>query len=209
MKTLLQVTFNTLKSYHACQDGYVRLSKSLGGDEIYGLDTLINVLTILERNGLEDAIWALRATLQSSDKVCRLFAADCAESVLHIFEEKYPDDMRPRNAIQAARDFANGLIGIDELKDAASAAMAASAANAAWAARGASAAWAASAASAASAAMAAMAVNAVSAVSTVRAARAARAAKAARAASAAWFAWDASAAENTKQVQSLKKYLME
>ena len=206
MKTLLQVTFNTLKSYHACQDSYVRLSKSLGGDEIYGLDTPINVLTILEHNGLEDAIWALRATLQSSDKVCRLFSADCAESVLHIFEDEQPDDMRPRNTIQAARDFANGLIGIDELKDAASAAMAASAANAAWAARGASAAWAASAASAASAAMAAMAVNAVSAVSTVRAARAA---KAARAASAAWFAWDASAAENTKQVQSLKKYLME
>ena len=115
MKTLLQVTFNSLKKHNACQDGYGRLSKALGGDEIYGLDTPINVLTILKRNGLEDAIWALRATLQSSDKVCRLFAADCAESVLHIFEEKYPDDMRPRNAIQAARDFANGVICWDEL----------------------------------------------------------------------------------------------
>jgi len=197
MKTLLQVTFNTLKSYHACQDGYVRLSKSLGGDEIYGLDTLINVLTILERNGLEDAIWALRATLQSSDKVCMLFAADCAESVLHIFEEKYPYDMRPRNAIQAARDFANGLIGIDELKDAAWDAWDASAASAANAARGANA------ASAASAASAAFAARGASAAMAAMAANAAWAARGAFAESA------ASAAEKTKQVQSLIKYLME
>ena len=31
-----------------------------------------------------------------------LFAADCAEEVLHIFEEKYPKDDRPRKAIAAA-----------------------------------------------------------------------------------------------------------
>ena len=58
MKTLLQVTFNSLKKHNACQYVYGRLSKALGGDEIYGLDTPINVLTILEHNGLEDAIWA-------------------------------------------------------------------------------------------------------------------------------------------------------
>ena len=33
----------------------------------------------------------------------RLFAADCAEHVLHIFESKYPNDDRPRKAIEAAR----------------------------------------------------------------------------------------------------------
>lgn len=33
----------------------------------------------------------------------RLFAADCAERVLHIFEERYPTDSRPREAINAAR----------------------------------------------------------------------------------------------------------
>ena len=38
------------------------------------------------------------------------FAADCAESVIHIFEKYYPDDNRPRLAIKAARDFANGEI---------------------------------------------------------------------------------------------------
>ena len=44
------------------------------------------------------------------DRELRLFAADCAGRVLHIFETDYPKDDRPRKAIQAARDFANGKI---------------------------------------------------------------------------------------------------
>ena len=31
------------------------------------------------------------------------WACDCAESVLHVFEEAYPEDKRPRQAIAAAR----------------------------------------------------------------------------------------------------------
>jgi hypothetical protein len=38
-----------------------------------------------------------------SDSISRLFAADCAEHVLHFYEDKYPDDNRPRKAIEAAR----------------------------------------------------------------------------------------------------------
>ena len=44
------------------------------------------------------------------DRELRLFAADCAERVLLIFERERPNDDRPRKAIQAARDFANGKI---------------------------------------------------------------------------------------------------
>jgi hypothetical protein len=44
------------------------------------------------------------------DRELRLFAADCAERVLYIFEKHYPKDDRPRKAIQAARDFADGKI---------------------------------------------------------------------------------------------------
>ena len=40
----------------------------------------------------------------------RLFAADCAEHVLPIYEAAYPDDDRPRRAIEAARAFARGEI---------------------------------------------------------------------------------------------------
>ena len=63
------------------------------------------------------------------DKDLRLFAADCAEHVLHLFERDYPNDDRPRKAIQAARDFAEGRIS-----DAAREAAGAAAWEAAWAA---------------------------------------------------------------------------
>jgi len=113
----LQITFNLLKSHNVHNSLYYILSEFVGGDELYGSDTLINMNTVMRALTLEDAVWTLRATTQDSSKVCRLFAADCAESVLHIFEEKYPDDKQPRNAIQSARDFANGLIGIEALKE--------------------------------------------------------------------------------------------
>jgi len=81
----------------------------------------------------------------------RLLACDCAERALHIYESEYPDDKRPRQAIEVARRYANGKATIEELtaasdaaSDAAWAAWAASdAARAAWAASDARAAWAA------------------------------------------------------------------
>jgi hypothetical protein len=35
-----------------------------------------------------------------------IWAADCAERVLPYFEEKYPEDTRPREAIEATREWA-------------------------------------------------------------------------------------------------------
>jgi hypothetical protein len=64
-----------------------------------------------------------------NERTARLFAADCAERVLPIFEKQYPTDARPRKAIEAARAFANGTIGQEE-RDAAGDA----AGDAAWAA---------------------------------------------------------------------------
>lgn len=40
---------------------------------------------------------------KSSHKTLGIWAADCAERVLHYFEEKYPKDNRPRKAIEALR----------------------------------------------------------------------------------------------------------
>ena len=70
-----------------------------------------------------------------NDRNLRLFAADCAERVLPLFEAHFPDDGRPRAALVAARKFANGEIGHKELAaawDAAWAAAWAAAGDAAW-----------------------------------------------------------------------------
>jgi hypothetical protein len=190
----MQTTLNKIKYYSPCKDGWEKLLNHL--NKLQADNEILELRTILESNGLDDTIWALR-TVEGKDKEIRLFAADCAELVLPIYENGYPNDTRPRLAIEAARDYANGLITLEELaaawdatrdaamdaamaaaKDAAmDAAMAASAA--AWAA--ARAAWdatrdAAMAADAASAAMAADAASAASAAGAAWAARAARAA---------------------------------
>lgn len=50
-----------------------------------------------------------------NERNLRLFAADCAERVLHLYEDQYPGDPRPREAISAARSYANGRIIPEQL----------------------------------------------------------------------------------------------
>lgn len=64
-----------------------------------------------------------------NEKTARLFACDCAEHVLHIYEKCYPDDKRPREAIEVVRKWIRG-----EVDAAARAAAWAAARDAAWAA---------------------------------------------------------------------------
>src|ERR1035437_1907073 len=58
-------------------------------------------------------------------KPLALWAADCAERVLPIFERSYPDDKRPREAIKIARGWVKGKATISEARKASSAAHAA------------------------------------------------------------------------------------
>jgi len=43
---------------------------------------------------------------KTDHRTLAVWAADCAERVLHYFEEKYPEDTRPRTAIEACREWA-------------------------------------------------------------------------------------------------------
>ena len=57
-----------------------------------------------------------------------LAACACAETVLPLFEKKYPNDDRPRKAIEAARGWARGAEVVATVRSAAAAAYAAAAA---------------------------------------------------------------------------------
>ena len=100
---MLHITFNSIKAKEAPYYGYDILSNYLGGDSNYGMDTPISLLTCLESNTLDDVIWALSATLEDSSSFSKQFSIACAEHVLPIFEEKYPEDKRPRLALEAAK----------------------------------------------------------------------------------------------------------
>tara|TARA_S200002703_G_scaffold40354_1_gene35155 strand:- start:7642 stop:8175 length:534 start_codon:yes stop_codon:yes gene_type:complete len=107
----MNTTLNKIKAHNPCESGWRKLLSHLG--KIEADDEPLPFLIILESNGIEDAIWSL---LTCDDKrAVRLFACDCAESVLHLFEKKYPEDDRPRKTIEVARRFANGEATQEEL----------------------------------------------------------------------------------------------
>lgn len=59
-------------------------------------------------------------TLQDADHhLLAIWAADCAEHVLHLFEQARPDDHRPRRAISLARAWARGEVTMTESRNAA------------------------------------------------------------------------------------------
>lgn len=59
-------------------------------------------------------------TLRDSDhRLLALWAADCAQHVLHFFEEIHPRDKRPRQAIELTRAWARGDIKVTQAKIAA------------------------------------------------------------------------------------------
>ena len=186
---MITTTLAKIRKHSPCQDGWKKLYKSLGGIKKYGENTPVKFSHIVESNDLDDALWCLRTICPKHDKEIRLFAADCAERVLHLYEAEYNDD-RPRKAIQAARDFAEGRI-TDKERAAAWAAARDAARDAAWGAAWA-AAWAAT-------RVAARAATRAAARAATRAAAWAAARDAARDA-----AWDAAwAAEQKIQTEML------
>ena len=69
----------------------------------------------------DDLVWTASAIAKSDADVerrLRLWLADVAAHVVHIFEKEHQTDFRPRNAIIAARQFARGEIW-DAARDAA------------------------------------------------------------------------------------------
>jgi hypothetical protein len=128
----MTTTLNKIKAKSPCEDGWDKLLNYLGKTQAD--NEPLSIATIIQSNGIKDALWALRA-VEGKDKEIRLFAADCADLVLPIYEKQYPNDDRPRKAIQAARDYANGVISKDELTaagDAAGDAALTAALTAAW-----------------------------------------------------------------------------
>ena len=124
----MRTTLNQIRAHSPCQDGWTKLLRGLGktaaDDEPLWIDT------ILDYNGLDDALWCLRA-VEGYDREIRLFAVWCARRVQHLMT-----DPRSVEALDVAERHARGEASDKELK------AARSLAAAAWAAAGRAAEWA-------------------------------------------------------------------
>ena len=102
-----------IKDIQPCARGYhfVNLEQlpTWLGPTLYEVEVRGQVTHLADKSVAEQARLIRKVEIWN-DKTLRLFAADCAEHVLGIYERVCPKDDRPRKAIQAARDFANGLI---------------------------------------------------------------------------------------------------
>lgn len=100
-------------------------------------DEPITLDMILESSiRLKDKYWFACKKLATKEQN-QLIAIGVAEIVLEIYEKEYPNNKAPREAIQAAKDYLAGTIGLDVLRTKrAAAADAAYAAYAAYAATG-------------------------------------------------------------------------
>ena len=67
------------------------------------LNEEISIKGIIESNGLDDAIWALR-TVEDTEALISL-SIDVVESVLHVYEKCFSGDLRARDCIDACKKY--------------------------------------------------------------------------------------------------------
>ena len=138
---MITTTLNRIRAHGPCAEGWAKLLKHLGKTQAD--DDPLPFATILESNGLDDALWCCHAEPQYA-KEWRLYLVWCVRQVQHLMS-----DQRSIDALDVAERYANGQATDAELETARAAAGAAAwgaaraaAGDAAWAAAGA-AAWAA------------------------------------------------------------------
>ena len=95
----MKITLKFLKKFNACVED-INFAEKKG---LIGLEPIDFIEKLIELNKPELANWLTTMVL---DKINRVrYAVFAAEQVLHIFEEKYPDDKHPRKAIEAAKAY--------------------------------------------------------------------------------------------------------
>ena len=109
-------TLNKIREHTPCAGGWAKLLRHLGKTQAD--DEPLALVTILESNGVDDALWCLRAC-DDIDREARLYAVWCARRVQHLMT-----DQRSLAALDVAERHANGEATDEELAAARAAARA-------------------------------------------------------------------------------------
>ena len=95
----MTITQQQLKDWSACADGYKWACGILKDKPM----EVKNFLKITADHRLDWANWVI-VRVMTYDQYVK-YAVFAAEQVIKIYEDKYPDDKRPRLAIEAARKY--------------------------------------------------------------------------------------------------------
>ncbi len=111
----MKTTLNAIRKHQPCADGWQKLLRHLGKKTAD--DEPVSIITILDSNGLDDALWCLRA-VTGHDREIRLYAVWCARQVQHLMT-----DPRLIAALDVAERCANNLATEHDLSAALDAAL--------------------------------------------------------------------------------------
>jgi len=110
----MKTTLNIIKFHSPCQEGWEKLlihfNKTSSDDEEFD----INEITI--SNGVFDTLWVLDNILNPQRRA--LLISKIASRTIHLFENKYPNKIAPRKAIEANIAFSKGEIDKESLASA-------------------------------------------------------------------------------------------
>ncbi len=106
----MKTTLNAIRQHGPCEEGWKKLLTHLGKTKAD--DEPLSIITILDSNGLDDALWCLRA-VEGCDREIRLYAVWCARQVQHLMT-----DPRSVAALDVAERYANGMATDEELRSA-------------------------------------------------------------------------------------------
>lgn len=96
----METTLNEIRDQSPCTEGWTKLLRTLGKTQAD--NEPLSIITILESNGLDDALWCLRA-VKNRNKEIRLYMVWCARQVQH-----FMTDPQSLDALDVAERFANG-----------------------------------------------------------------------------------------------------
>lgn len=111
------LTYKEFVALGVCAESKRRVPKLLGGAEGWGDRKITAAEARAAGCTMDDIAWAASLLSKNDADIARrlrLWAADCAAHVLHIYEAAEAEDA-PRRAIIAARAYARGEIGAEEL----------------------------------------------------------------------------------------------
>ena len=115
-REMLTATVDDVMSWEPCYDEKTGAYGREYVERLFDGRERMSALEFLQLDiPIEDRFWAVLRDELLDERTLRLWATDCAEQVLPLYESHRPGDDRPRKAIEAARGYARGLISLEKM----------------------------------------------------------------------------------------------